>query len=135
MWRLWFKKSNYKIDKISLDFWSLLRFDNILSLIFFCFYCIIILIVILIRLKEFTCLDYCCIYLDALTLGLFISRKMDRIHWRTLLKDFTGLGLAIIFNSSFHCQTTSWNIFSKLLCEQFSLETVGDGVHLLVSCY
>ena len=42
---------------------------------FLLFYCIIILIVILIRLKEFTCVNYCAVYLDALTLRLFISRK------------------------------------------------------------
>ena len=141
MCRLWFEKSNYKSEKISLEFnqknndliyqrkslhlskiflkwlgilaysfkaWkSLLRFDSILFLIFCCSYCIIILIVILIRLEEFTCLNYCSVYLDALTLRLFISRKIDRIHWLTLLKYFTSLGLAIIFNSSFHCQTTS----------------------------
>ena len=141
MCRLWFEKSNYKSEKISLEFnqknndliyqrkslhlskiflkwlgilaysfkaWkSLLRFDSILFLIFCCSYCIIILIVILIRLEEFTCLNYCSVYLDALTLRLFISRKIDRIYWWTLLKYFTSLGLAIVFNSSFHCKTTS----------------------------
>ena len=84
---------------------SLLRFDSILFLIFRCSYCIIILVVILIRLKEFTCSNYCSVYLDALTLQLFISRKIDRIHWWTLLKYFTSFGL--VFNSSFHGQTTS----------------------------
>ena len=141
MCRLWFEKSNYKSEKISLEFnqknndliyqrkslhlskiflkrlgllacsfkaWkSLLRFDSILTLIFYCSYCIFILIVILIRLKEFTCLNYCSVYLDALTLRLFISRKIDRIYWWTLLKYFTSLGLAIVFNSSFQCKTTS----------------------------
>ena len=116
---------------------SLFRFGSILSLIFFCFYCNIILIVILIRLKEFTCLDYCSVYLDALTLWLFISRKIDRIHWWTLLKYFSSWGLAIVSNSSFYCQTISLNIFSRLLCNQFRLETVNESLRLLkiVSCY
>ena len=116
MWRLWFKKSNYKSDKTILEFnqknndliyqittsvvkdipkkiralaysfkarKSLIRFDSILSLIFFRFYCIIILIVILIRLKEFSCVYYFSIYLDVLNLRLFISRKI------VLLKNFT----------------------------------------------
>ena len=114
---------------------SLLRFDSILPLIFFSFYYIIILIVFLIRLKKFTCLNYCSICFDAFTLCLFISRKIDRIHWR--LKYLTSLGLATDFNSSFRCQPTSWNIFSRLLCNQFCLEAVQDGLHLLkiVSCY
>ena len=84
----------------------LLRFGSILSL-FCCSNCILILIVILIRLKEFTCLNYYSVYLDALTLRLFISRKTDRIHWWTLVKYFASLGLVIVFNSSFHCKTTS----------------------------
>ena len=116
MWRLWFKKPNYKSNKTILEFnqknndliyqitisfvkdiskkirtlaysfkarKSLLRFDSIFSLIFFCFYWIIILIVILIRLQEFSCLDYFSIYLDALNLRLFISRKI------VLLKNVT----------------------------------------------
>ena len=116
MWRLWFKKSNYKSDKTILEFnqknndliyqittsvvkdipkkirtlaysfkaqKSLLRFNSIFSLIFFRFYCIIFLTVFLIRLKEFSYLDYFSIYLDALNLRLFISRKI------VLLKNFT----------------------------------------------
>ena len=116
IWRLWFKKSNYKSEKTILEFnqknndliyqittsvvkdipkkirtlaycfkarKSLLRFDSIFSRIFFRFYCIIILIVILIRIKEFSCLEYFSIYLDALNLRLFISRKI------VLLKNFT----------------------------------------------
>ena len=116
---------------------SLLRFDSILSLDFFCFYCIIILIVILIRLKEFISLECCSIYLDALSLWLYISRKTDRTHWRTLLKYVTSLGIAIVCKSIFQSQTTSWNIFSRLLCNQYRLETVDDGLRMLkiVSCY
>ena len=42
-----------------------------------------------IRLKEFTCLNYCAVYLDALTLRLFISRKQteftDEIYLNILL--------------------------------------------------
>ena len=104
---------------------SLLRFGSILSLIFICFYCIIIFILILIR-KKFTSLDCCSIYLNALTLRLFISRKKYIIHWRTLLKCFTSLALTIVFNSFFHCQTASWNIISRFLCNQFRLETVNN---------
>ena len=116
IWRLWFKKSNYKSEKTILEFnqknndliyqittsvvkdipkkirtlaysfkaqKSLLRFNSIFSLIFFGFYCIIFLIVFLIRLKEFSYLDYFSIYLDALNLRLFISRKI------VLLENFT----------------------------------------------
>ena len=109
----------------------LLRLGSILSLMFFCIYCIIILIVILIRLKEFTCLDYCSVYLAAITLRLFISRRIDRIRWWTLVRYFISLGLAIVFNSPFHCQTISLNIFSRLLYNQFRLETVNDDLGLL----
>ena len=63
--------------------------------------------------------------------------QKNRIHWRTSLKYFTSLGLVIVFNSSFRPQTISWNIFFRLLCNHFGLETVDDGLRLLriVSCY
>ena len=45
--------------------------------------------------------------------------------------------LVRVSNALFHCQTTSWNIFSRLFGNQFRLDTVNDGLRLLkiVSCY